>query len=244
MRNFIKYFLILLLLGSCVKLALNRAGIVDKEVKINQLYNGTKNVLFIEMHHIGKKEFYKNVKTLTDSLQINNFSIFYESIIVPEYLSQEESKSLAKKHRKITGNSGNLYLDTINNILLGKYKIPKKYKLINQPSNEYLFDIDYAQNMDAQLDSIILKFEKMFGNIELTECDLQTELYEASFDCETLSRKDRKMYIDSIVIGYRNSIITDAVFNSKNNKIALFYGKAHFTGIKKLLEEQGYKEVE
>lgn len=242
MKKYAFFIIILLTLSSCVRMAFKSAGLFEDKVTVNKLYNNDKEVYFLELQHFGRKEYYSDLKKKVDSLQKKNVSLFYESVIYPDYLTKEDKITLVKKHRKLSGSSGNIYLDTLTNKLYGKYKMPKKYDLINQPANEELYDLSKATNVDAQLDSLLIKFENLYGKVELSECDKQTDLYDMSYDCETLDRKARKIYSDSIALYYRNSIIVDKVLQSSSNKIAIVYGKFHYKGVKEMLKEQGYKE--
>jgi hypothetical protein len=43
-------------------------GVFDKEAKEKRISNEKKELVFIPMHHVGKKEFYDDVKKKIDSL--------------------------------------------------------------------------------------------------------------------------------------------------------------------------------
>ncbi len=50
--------------------------------------------------------------------------------------------------------------------------------------------------------------------------------------------------MNEFIVNYRNDFIVKSINEDRHNKIALIYGKMHFRGIKKILEEQGYKLIE
>lgn len=233
------YIILLLLLASCNSFYLNsmkRIGLFDNQAYLEEIKVPEKKVIFVPMQHVGTKDYYKDVKYKMDSLQNLGFKPFIESIIIPDYLDINQKEYFYKKFRKITGNVGNLYLDTINNTFVGKVKLPNNHNLINQPPNDELFDMSEAVNIDAHLDSIILKFEKMHGTIALTKCDLETDIYDLSYNCKTLDKKTQLLFKELFTLRYRDSIIADATLKSNNRKIVLVYGKNHFEGLKKFLE--------
>ncbi len=118
--------LILLITSSCVSLILNSAlndmGAFDEKVKIDNLSNGNKEIAFINMHHIGRKEFFNDVSAKVDSLQEQNYLIFYESVIEDKNRDSLLKDENRRKIRKIIGFIPEQHLDTVNNNVFGKYK--------------------------------------------------------------------------------------------------------------------------
>ena len=70
----------LFILTSCGQFMTNRAlkksGVFDTKSGLKVIENNQKKIIFIPMHHIGKKEFYDDVANKVDSLQNLNFSVF------------------------------------------------------------------------------------------------------------------------------------------------------------------------
>ena len=115
------------ILSSCfTKIALNSMGVFDKEVSKKYISNGNKNLVFFEMHHVGKQEFYNDVKHDLDSLLGKGYILFFEGVGLNKPKDSLTMDTLFRKVRKITGmdmnalSKNNGYLDTINNKFAGK----------------------------------------------------------------------------------------------------------------------------
>ena len=136
-----KIILILLLLSitSCALIspnyALKKAGFFKTKNKLITITNKSQKekILFLGMHHIGRKEYYDDVAKKIDSLQNLGYVVFYEGV-----KGFEETDSLVDiknqlKLRKILGFSIKKHIDTATNIIGGRLKYKGKHKLINQP---------------------------------------------------------------------------------------------------------------
>ena len=101
-------------------------GVFDKEVSKKYISNGTKKLVFFEMHHVGKQEFYDDVKHDLDSLLGEGYKLFFEGVGLDKSIDSLTKDTLFRKVRKITGmdmnalSKNNGYLDTVNNKLAGK----------------------------------------------------------------------------------------------------------------------------
>lgn len=232
-RKLVICVLALILLQSCVSLALKAVGADAKKAKPRYISSSNKEVVFIGMHHIGKKEFYNDVNSLTERKGKEGFVSYYES--VKDDTMNIESE---KKMRKILGfyipKEG--YLDTVNNMLMGKIKVSESY--INQPkANELISPHSKAKKVDVNLSRLIRAYEKDYGEVVLDSCDRATSLDRRSYKCASY-RKDRKedfkTFKDKYVLEYRNKYLATSINNSKHDKIIVVYGRAHYKG---LLEE-------
>ncbi len=66
-------------LSSCIqKILLKKVGAFDKSATTKEITNGDKTIVFVPMHHVGKQEFYNDVRQKIDSLQKNGYIIYYE----------------------------------------------------------------------------------------------------------------------------------------------------------------------
>ncbi len=238
-KTSIKLLVTCFLHSSCKVMLLNHAlkkyGIYETQAEVKMIEGADKHIAFIPMHHIGKREFYNSIKQVSDSLQNKGYSIFYETIIIPEYLSKQEEITYRKKIRKIMRTDATTYLDTINNLFMGKHKLPRGVELVNQPANDKLYDVAYAKNIDVYLDSLVIKFENRYGEVVLSECDLNSPYPSENHNCEYLSRDLSKAFMEEFAQDYRNRHIAEKVMKTKNNKIAIFYGSAHYSGLMELL---------
>ena len=237
-----------ILLTSCLKMALTSAHILDKNISIKYITNGSKIVAFIPMHHIGIKEFYDDAKINIDSFSKNGFTIFYEGVKFGLVKDSLQKDTVIKKMRKIVGldlialSKTNGYLDNENDKLLG-YKINglSKYNLVNQPKGIIdRFDTLKFKLIDATYVQLVSECEKKFGAIKLDEYDLKTKSGEKY---KSKTNKEMKQYF---LAEFRNKLITDSILNEKNNKIVILYGAKHFDGILENLKasDNNFKNVE
>lgn len=245
----IKFVLLMLICNtmfpSCLRhIALNSMGIYDKKVSFHLVTNGDKKIIFIPMHHIGKKEFYENAKQVTDSLMKNGYILYLESVTPGKNIDSLQKDTLYRKATKLTGvdmfalkNNGG-YLDTNKNTLNG-YKL--KHKLVNQPKPiPGNYDSARSKIVDATLLQLIKACEDKFGPIILEKSDFEITK-EKKKKIETKS--EIKNYF---LLTYRNELITDSILKDQNKKIAILYGAKHFDGLLENLQkaDKNFKLVE
>jgi len=239
MNNPFRYllaFAILAVSGSCInEISAKKLGVFNKVATPRYITNGDKQIVFIGMHHIGKKEFYQDVKRICDSLYSNDYSIFFEGLNKVSYTDSLRRDSVYKKIRQLTGihllamkkNGG--YIDTVNNTLMGKkIKFISKYDLINQPRALLpLRDSVRVRNIDASLETALMETERIYGPVILTPYDHNTLPGEEYKYKKKELKTPRSQYY---LLGYRNKLIADSVLKGPD-KIVLIYGAKHFEGI-------------
>lgn len=228
--------LLLFLLISCkssiIDFAFEKKGIYDDKVQISKVINSENEIAFIPMHHVGRLEFYNDVKNKIDSLQKNGYTVFYEK------LKSIKTDSISKyKFRKLINfqipENGYMELLNLNNLKL-------KYQVVKQPSYEDLnVNMQNSVNADMSIEEIIQKFENLNGKIELEECDFLTK-YNEKYKCKNKFLDDSKRH--EVIIDYRNDNLLELIKNSSNKKIVIVYGKEHFIGIKEKLKQLGYTD--
>lgn len=228
--------LLFITLSSCSfifpKIALKRSGIFEAKSELFVIGNDQKKIIFIPMHHIGRKEFYDNVANKIDSLQKLNYTVFYEGVNYGKD-SLIRIKNLMKL-RKIKGffpqeNKG--YIDTTTNIIAGKIKYKGKYKLINQPSYGKL-KVDSLTSIwaDVSLTELITDFEKKNEKIILDKCDFSYSLKNENFKCKKTKNSLRKIFDREYAFGYRDKSLAETIAKSEKKKILIIYGSRHFWG--------------
>lgn len=240
----------ILLLTSCKSYIANyyfkSVGVYDNKIKLEKLSNNEKEIVLFGMHHIGKKEFYNDVKTKVDSLIKKDYLFYLEGISSnfsgKTNLTKEDSIvliDLAYKFRKILGKPllyKNMESDFIE--LFKSKGIKIKENLIKQPSYaEFGLSQKTAINSDLSAEEILKIYENKYGKIIMEPCDYQTKFYEES----TCAIKSQKKIYDEVILQIRNNSIITHVLNEKKSKIAIIYGKNHFIGIKDSLQKLGYK---
>ena len=221
-------FIVFLILNSCsaiTNMLLKNNGVFDTKSSLKILKSTNQKVVFIGMHHIGKKEFYNDVSIKIDSLQKLGYTTYYESVKDGAEIDSTTKKISKLKFRKLIGIVPEKYIDTANNIIGGKLKYRnKKHKLINQPSYPDM-NIDTLTSIkaDVGLTTLMAEFEKKHGEISIDSCDMKYELYDTKYNCK-LDDKD-------FIINYRNKFLADKITNSKLDKILIIYGKSHLDGL-------------
>ena len=248
LRSFFVLLTTTLLLTSCKSFVLSVLGATETNIPLRYITNGEKKLVFFPMHHIGKREFYDDVKYKLDSFIKEGYVVYYEGVKPSTTTDSLQNDSIYRKARKISGanfaslkaNGG--YIDTINKTFLGKksnYVV--KHNLINQP--KYLIstvDTLRYKKIDAGIVELISASENKFGPVTLNSYD-----FETSFNDKYKVKRDKNMK-KYFLEEYRNAIIASSIINDPNKKILLLYGKLHFKGILENLQavDKNYKQVE
>jgi hypothetical protein len=244
LQHFFRLLLIASLFYGCrvqlVNIALQSIGIFEDRVKLTKLVKDANEVTFIPMHHAGTEKFYADVKKKVDSLEQEDYFIYWEKI-KSEDKDSIIMDTLSRKFRKITGvfQFKNDFAGVLDSITKNKFHKLKK-TLINQPSYwELGVDSLHSRNVDATVSQMIAYHEKKYGVVVLETCDFETKLSQIN-SCE---RKHDKVISNDIIVNFRNQIILTEIDKEIKNKIAIIYGENHFKGIKEGLIERGYQEV-
>ena len=238
MKN--KLFIIIscTLLCSCKNLLYNgyfkRNGIYDEKIILTKLKKNDKELLFFPMQHLGRESFYKDVEKKVDSLKKKGFFFYYELV------TESKNDTIAfRKSRKLRNipylKKG--YKGWVDSIL----KIKLKKKLVNQPTyKSWGLDSINSMNADVTLNAMIDYYENKYEVVKLDSCDLNTPITEIT-PCK--NKSINKNYKKDVMIDFRNRHVINELRRSDHKKIAIIYGKNHFSGIKKKLLEQGYYVV-
>lgn len=225
-------FTCLMSFTSCNTLWMKFSGVLDARPSLKTLSNGNKTVLYLPLHHIGRKEYYTNLTHKVDSLQKLGYVVFYESVSGGT-TDTIELQYLAKKFRKIQGdfNASNGYLDTTNHTIYGRIPYDETYDLINQPTPLQLgLHSNFARNVDVSLKELVTAFEHTYGPVQLSACDSTTPL-NADYNCTPLKPKLAKDFKKKYVLGLRNKKLASEIVNSKHQHIFVIYGAMHFKGL-------------
>lgn len=231
--------LMFLIFSSCAtifnKKIIKKLGVESEKTELKFIDNKEKEIIFIPIHHVGRKEYYNDIANKVDSLQKLNYVVFYEG--VTDYKEKDSlirKKSLLKLRRIMgffpQGQKG--YLDTTTNIIAGKIKYKGKYKLINQP-NYNLLNVDSlsSKRTDISLTELITDFEKNYGEIKIDSCDYKTDFRDKNYKCGKAKRNLRKKFENGYVKEFRNKYLAEKLFKSEERKIVVIYGDAHYTGL-------------
>ncbi|PST45373.1 hypothetical protein CYV15_01445 [Riemerella anatipestifer] len=215
---------------------LRNAGVLDERVNLQEIDYKGKKVVFLGIRHIGTKSYYLNIKTVIDSLKKEEYLFLLEG------LNKDGSKEDSivfydKKMRKILGvGVSSKYIDTLNYKILGKISYSPELNLIDQPSYEKLGIKNTYIVSDTNSKILVKEFEKKYGEILLDKCDLETEIAQI-YTCNTLSRKQRKYFVEDFVQDFRNRIVVDDIDSVSSTKICVIYGERHIEKIKNILKQ-------
>lgn len=210
-------------------------GTLDKTAVLQPLNYNDKEILFLNMVHLGTREYYGDVTKKIDSLQRGVYYVFYEGL----YLSKNDRVIKVNdsinylKFRKVMG----LYPLVEYSKMKPFSDYISKYDLIDQPDyTDLAINPKNSVGVDLPMTVLISEFEKEKGPIELTQCDFDQKLGSGSYNCSKVDSNLQKYFLEDIVINKRNENIVKNIKQSTKSKILIVYGKKHFDGIKKMLQ--------
>lgn len=233
MRKLLILFVLALSLTGCksslVNYALEKKGIYDVKITPKFFSAKDKQIAFFPMQHIGRQEFYEDVKRNIDSLLNNGYVFFYEGVVddITDTLDYY-------KFRKIlhVGVPKNGHVNLIETLYESKIKF--KYDLVNQPS---YYDLGLTDKNSFQVDmtiGMIINNVEQSKKILLEDCDFQNK-YTENYQCKDklLTTEEWSKYITND----RDGFLANEIKNSKHSKIAIIYGRAHQEGIEERLKK-------
>jgi len=202
---------------------------IYKDLKVLENHKG-QTIVFFPMVHVGKESYYKDCKTIIDSLRNDGFKIFYENIAFKDELDSLTELEYNKKVRAILGFNSSMNSDneSLPKIYSKKNYILQDYALMGISQND--------TNLDLDKKAIIDSIEKKYGKIQLTECDINTSL-DDEYDCNS----DYDKYAFEFKNKFRDSYISNEVLKLKEDKIVLIYGKMHWYFVYPDLIKNGFK---
>lgn len=205
---------------------------IREEIKILKNTENNKTVVFFPMVHVGKKEYYENSNLIIDSLRSDGFTFYYESVDVDPTLDSLETVITRKKTRSILGHS--LSINSENKSL------PRFYSRKNFVMQDY--NVMGLTQSDTKLDmfqnQIIDSIENKYGEINLTDCDLQTPL-NSEYKCKSDNSKFKFEFTNV----YRDQYIWEELQKVEHNKIVLIYGKMHWYFLWPELNKEGFEII-
>lgn len=206
---------------------------INSKIKILENHETGKVLYFLPMVHIGKPEYYENVRKIIDSLHQEGYIAYYESVAYDEEIDSLTRDTLDRKVRKLIDfHLRKSYKDTDNKSLP---KAMTKNKYIEQ-DYEKIGILKSDKHVDLALDSLIRRYEQEEKPIQLLPCDFETDLLD-KYKC-----KDRKDYSDfKFIHTYRNEHIVSEVIKSEDKKIIMVYGKSHWVWFYGMFQKQGFQ---
>lgn len=230
----------LIVLSSCasklVDFALKKNGVLDTKAVLQPLEYDDKKIVFLNMVHLGTKEYYADVKSKIDSLQKEGFFVMYEGLYLrkSERIIKENDTVNYLKFRKVMG------IDPL--VEYSKMKpfsdYIVKYDLLDQPDYPELgITSKNSKAVDLPMSVLISELEKEKGIVQLSQCDYNSKLGSGAYTCGKVDKDLQKYMLESIVLDKRNKNIVEQIKQSSSKKIVVVYGKNHYSGIQKMLQQ-------
>ena len=226
--------IVLLFLQSCLPFVAKKLQLDAKNPSIEKLQINEKEVYFMGMSHLAKKEFYDNTKLLVKEFQSKGFVFYVEAITELDKTKFILDTFYAKKFRKLTEIDLTIRYSMSENLLLQKLKT--KYNLIDQPKYDS-FGMKNFKRVDFNYTELVDGYENKFEKIVLDSCDLRTDIGKP-YNCQKSSLLKRMNFRNELVFKSRNKLITDSILNSNDKRIVIVYGRRHLDGIKEILVNQ------
>ena len=129
---------------------------------------GEKSIIFAPMTHLGQEEFYRSLKDSITNWKANNYTIYYEQIIVDKDKIGIDSLSydlIRRKLRKI------IDFSKYTREYYHKKGSSLSDKIISQPEYVDLGITNSDINVDITIYEMVTEYERLYGNIELLDCD-------------------------------------------------------------------------
>lgn len=181
----------------------------------------SKQMRFVPMSHISTKAFYADVERLVKQAKADGYVLFYEEVDFDKATETEQ-----RKLRRMVGfiPSPEGYRKMLGSLDDEKYTIQENEQFLHQVN-----DLDF--NVDVSPQDILNEYEKRYGELVLTEEDMNTPIEES------MKPSEPNKQMMAVVLDYRNDYLAKAIQESEYSKIIVLYGGRHEKGLVKDLKE-------
>lgn len=183
-----------------------------------------KEIEFLPMHHLGKKEFYENVKNTVIDKKNSGYVVYYELVSTDFTTDSLLKDTIRRKARKLKGFSGS-YKDNASGSVFDKYIQQPSYFELGIDSTDKRADVNYLQ--------LIEKWEQLNGKIILDSIDLNTPFNEKFNKGTFYTRKE----YNRVFIEYRNEYLIENINAGSDKKFLILYGFGHLRNFKKQVKK-------
>lgn len=243
MRYYFVLIIFSLLFFSCAEsLMVQSTGVLQNASRTHHLKNGERELIYIPMRHLGKRNYYDYIQRMVDSLQNQGFVVFYESIAY-QVDSAQQRDLYDRKFRKLVGHvvgSTKVYEKTSDTtkVLMAPLYRNLGSRIIQQPQYSF-FKVDYntAVVADIPKNELLDEFEYSYGNIVLDSCDWKTPLNEP-YTCKPVKTKFKNIFDREFIMKKREENLAALVSDASQKKILIMFGSAHYKGFLKYLKER------
>ena len=209
-----------------------KAGLNETEAVLKKIPVEGKEVYFLPMRHLGKHDFYQNVRVLVDSLSRLGYAVYVETVKARKDGKAYVDTLALKKLRKIKNmDFSKPYIETNNSII---QNLIRKHELVGQPEYKDLGAYEY-KIVDLSYVDLVQRFEALHGEVELDSCDLTTN-FGQPYHCQTISGQKAKVFDKDFLFRERDKEVAKSIRNSTDKKILVVFGLLHYDGIIKELE--------
>jgi hypothetical protein len=224
MKKLLLISIIFLSLSSC-KIVSNLIVLHQKHAKVYIYKLGNKEIKFIPMHHLGKKEFYDDVRNIVITNKNNGYRVYYELMSSDFTADSLLYDTIRRKERKLKGFSGT-YKENAEGSTFKKYIQQPSYKDLGTDDNDIRADINCLQ--------LINQWEKVNGPILLDSLDYNTPFNEKFSKGFFYTKKE----YNKIIIEYRDAFLINLIKTNPDNKILVLYGAGHKKDFRKQLKNK------
>ncbi len=179
-----------------------------------------KQVTMIGMSHIETVRYYEEVKNYLDSLRNDGYAIFFEYVTLgpvgPTEADTTAARVVLRKYRRLTGESlaTNEYSGFRS---VADNKGEKPNQLVQQTLERTGVSEERDYLCDLTFQEIIEGYEAKYGEIILTDCDMETPLNAPKYKCRT----EQEFRVGYAHLTLRDKYVAKRVAESEHQKIVI-----------------------
>jgi len=201
--------------------------IYNKKVNPTRVQIQDKSILLTPIVHLGQKEFFD---ALTDSIvkwKSQGYRVFYEEINIGPHeqnIPVATYETIFRKFRKMVGGAVTReHYGDLGETFKGAIPQPL-YSEVGVDSLDF--------NADVTIKEFVEEYERLYGPVTLSTCDLNTSL-DSAFTCNEPLSND----MDPVIDDFRNRMLVKQLVAAKEKKIVVLYGAIHIKPLKKMLSK-------
>jgi hypothetical protein len=223
-KNSIIVFLSFLIIFGCTTVK-DVKMIYNKAVEPTYVTLNDKSIILTPIVHFGQVEFFDKLKDSIATWKAKGYTVFYEEINIGPHernIPAQEYEIFFRKFRKMVGGgaSRESYGELSETFEGG----------ITQPTYTEISLDSLDFNADVTIKEFVDEYERLYGQLELDSCDLQTPL-DSAFYCAPLTND-----MDPVIDDFRNRMLVKQIVESEQKKIVVIYGAYHIKPVEKALK--------
>lgn len=183
-----------------------------------------RRVIYLGMVHIGKPQYYEEIKNYLDSLRGEGYVFLYEGVGIPDSMGLDSAQVdlLRRKMRKMIGVHLSNYTNEENKSL------PKGYNKKKYDDQDYSYlgvfaDSSYCIHADLLTPELIRRYEESKGEIRLTDYDWEIPLL-AKYKPRKSRPKTTYGQRDYFLTVLRDKKVIETVAESEHDRMVIILG--------------------